>query len=62
MIEVVFTNGYRAKFPAGMVRFAHMGQAVDEEYVPDTSGGATVVNWDNVCAVRELPAPEEEDD
>lgn len=62
MTEVVFNNGYRAKFPAGGVKFAHLGQRIDEEYVPDTSGGVAIVNWANVCTVREIPDPEEDDE
>lgn len=61
-IEVMFYGGVRWRFPMGGVKFAHLGQRVDEEYVPDTADGGAIVNWDNVCMVRACEIPEEEED
>ena len=60
-IMVGFVNGRTNRFPADLVRFARLGQHVDEEYKPDIARGGIVVNWDNVCFVMEWREPEDID-
>jgi len=61
-VVIYFLNGRMVKLPAAKVRFAHMGSQIDESYEPDISDGCAVMNWDNVCFVREWQEPEDEDD
>lgn len=61
-VVIYFVNGRMVKIPVDKVRYAHMGGQIDEEYTPDISDGVAVVNWDNVCFVREWTRPEEDDD
>ena len=58
-VVVYFVNGRMLRIPADKIKFAHMGSNIDEEYKPDINGGTAVVNWDNVCFVREWVEPEE---
>lgn len=60
-VVIYFTNGRMVMLPADKIRYAHLGSAFDEEYKPDISGGQAVVNWDNVCFVREWIKPDEFD-
>ena len=60
-VVIYFTNGRMVMLPADKIRYAHLGSSLDEEYKPDTSGGQAVVNWDNVCFVREWMEQEEFD-
>ena len=61
MIVIYFTNSRMVKLPADKVHFAHMGSNTDETYEPDIADGYAVVNWDNVCFVREWQEPEDEE-
>lgn len=56
-LVIYFSNGRMARLPKDRIRFVHLGQRVDEEYTPDTAGGVAVVNWDEVCFVREWIEP-----
>lgn len=60
-VVIYFTNGRMVTLPADKIRYAHMGSQIDEEYTPDTSGGCAVINWDNVCFVREWIKPDDFD-
>jgi len=60
-VVIYFTNGRMVMLPADKIRYAHLGSAMDEEYKPDIRGGVAVVNWDNVCFVREWIKPDEFD-
>lgn len=60
-IVIYFTNGRMVTLPENKIRYIRLGDGVDEEYTPDTSGGVAVINWDNVCFVREWIKPNEFD-
>lgn len=59
-VVVYFANSRMARIPKDKLKIVHLGQRIDEEYTPDTAGGAAVVNWDQVCLIRDY-IPKEED-
>ena len=61
-LVIYFSNGRMVRAREDRVRFAHLGQNTDEENTPDTGGRTAIVNWDNVCFVREWIEPEEEEE
>lgn len=62
-VVIYFTNGRMVMLPEDKIRYVHLGSSrvLDKEYKPDISGGQAVVNWDNVCFVREWMEQEEFD-
>jgi len=57
-LVIYFNNGRMVRLPANKVRFAYLGADTDEEYAPAAENGVAVVNWNNVCFVREWQEPE----
>ena len=55
-LMVYFTNDYRAQFDADKVvfvsdPFATMNETLVQSHIEE---GRSVVNWDNVCFIREI--------
>ena len=60
-VVIYFCNGRMARIPKDRLKFVHLGQRIDEEYTPDIEGGVAMVNWDNVCFIREWQPTQEDD-
>lgn len=59
---VFFVNDRSVRLPKDKTRFARLTRFADQDVIPDVDGGKALVNWDNVCYLREYAPPREDDD
>lgn len=61
-VVIYFTNGRMVRLPEKKIRMLKIGDHRTTDVRLNTSDGQAVVNWDNVCYVREWQEPEDEYD
>ena len=59
---VFFVNDRTARLPKDKTRIARVTRFADEDITADVEDGKYIVNWDNVCYLREYEPPKEDDD